>query len=71
MPLLQQLQTDDASHGARVDTASRTSEAPAIDCYCGLGPACPLFRMLTPAERVDCSRDKRQTGQSYYMNGMT
>lgn len=71
MSLLQKSQTDDASHGDRVDTASRISEAPAFECYCGLGQACPLFRMFTPEQRADCSRDKRRTGQTYYKNGMT
>lgn len=41
-----------------------------IDCYCGLGPACQYFRQMTPAERVACSRDKRQTAEAYWKGGM-
>ena len=42
----------------------------AIDCYCGLGPDCELFRLMTPAQRVACTRDKRATAQSFYRNGV-
>ena len=41
------------------------------ECYCGLGPACPLFRTMTPEQRVCCTRDKRQQAQSWYRNGVT
>lgn len=39
-------------------------------CYCGLGPACYLWRQLTPEQRVECSLDKRATGQYMWKNGM-
>lgn len=40
------------------------------DCYCGLGPACHLWRQMTPAQRADCSLDKRLTAQRYWKNGL-
>jgi hypothetical protein len=40
------------------------------ECYCGLGPDCPMFRVMTPEQRVECSLDMRRTAQSYYKNGM-
>lgn len=40
------------------------------ECYCGLGPACPLWRQFTPAQRAACSLDKRATAQALWMNGM-
>jgi hypothetical protein len=43
----------------------------AFECYCGLGPACPMFREMSDAQRADCTRDKRQTAQWMYVNGMT
>lgn len=42
----------------------------AYECYCGLGPACPLFRQMNSAQRAECSRDKRLSAQWMYMNGM-
>jgi hypothetical protein len=39
-------------------------------CYCGLGPACSLWRALTPEERTLCSFDKRATAQYMWKNGM-
>ena len=39
-------------------------------CYCGLGPACPLWRQMTPEERVACSLDQRATAQRFWLNGM-
>jgi hypothetical protein len=39
-------------------------------CYCGLGPACHLWRQMTPEERVDCSADKRMSAQYYWKGGM-
>lgn len=39
-------------------------------CYCGLGPACPLWREMTPDERADCSADKRLYAQRFWKNGM-
>jgi hypothetical protein len=41
-----------------------------LECYCGLGPACPLWREMTPDQRVACSRDKRATEQYLWKNGM-
>ncbi len=40
------------------------------ECYCGLGPACPLWRQFTPAQRAACSLDKRAVAQAFWMNGM-
>lgn len=40
------------------------------ECYCGLGPACPLWRKFTPAQRAACSLDKRASAQALWMNGM-
>lgn len=40
------------------------------ECYCGFGPACPLWRAMTPEQRVDCSLDKRLVAQRYWKNGM-
>lgn len=42
----------------------------AIDCYCGLGPSCPLWRQMTPEERELCTRDKRYVAQSFWKNGV-
>lgn len=39
-------------------------------CYCGLGPACYLWRQLTPDQRLSCSLDKRATAQYLWKNGM-
>lgn len=39
-------------------------------CYCGLGPACPLWREMTPEERTDCSLDKRLYAQRLWKNGL-
>ena len=39
-------------------------------CYCGLGPACYLWRQMTPDERLECSLDKRGTAQYLWKNGM-
>jgi hypothetical protein len=41
-----------------------------LECYCGLGPACYLWRQMTPAQRADCSADKRLTAQRMWKNGM-
>jgi hypothetical protein len=40
------------------------------ECYCGLGPACPLWRDFSPAQRAACSQDKRAVAQARWMNGM-
>jgi hypothetical protein len=41
-----------------------------LDCYCGLGPACPLWRQMTPEQRTDCSTDKRLVAQRFWKNCM-
>lgn len=48
----------------------QTTRVTRFECYCGLGPACPLFRQMTPEQRSQCSQDKRQTEQYYWKNGM-
>lgn len=40
------------------------------ECYCGLGPACPLWRQMTPEQRTDCSLDKRLVAQRLWKNGI-
>lgn len=40
------------------------------ECYCGFGPACHLWRQMSPDQRVDCSLDKRLTAQRFWKNGM-
>jgi hypothetical protein len=40
------------------------------ECYCGLGPDCAMFRIMTPAQRAECSADMRRTMQAYYKNGL-
>jgi hypothetical protein len=39
-------------------------------CYCGLGPACEIWRKMTPSERKDCSRDKRAYEQLLWKHGV-
>ena len=41
-----------------------------LECYCGFGPACPVWRQLTPAQRKACSLDKRASAQYFWKNGM-
>ncbi len=41
------------------------------ECYCGLGPACELWRKMTPAQRADCTRDKRASGQLLWRHGVS
>lgn len=40
------------------------------ECYCGLGPACHLWRQMSPEQREDCSLDKRATAQRFWRTGM-
>ncbi|MDA1080625.1 MAG: hypothetical protein O2973_02950 [Gemmatimonadetes bacterium] len=40
------------------------------DCYCGLGPACEVWRKMTPTEREACSRDKRAYSQLLWRHGV-
>lgn len=39
------------------------------NCYCGLGPACEVWRKMTPVERDACSRDKRANAQLLWKRG--
>lgn len=39
------------------------------ECYCGLGPACEIWRKMTPDERASCTRDKRAYAQLLWMQG--
>jgi hypothetical protein len=66
MPFTPNFQCDAATHRDRPEPASTASATDEYECYCGLGPACPLFRMMTPPQREDCTRDKRRTAQAYY-----
>ena len=40
------------------------------ECYCGLGPACEVWRKMTPAERADCTRDKRAYAELLWKHGV-
>jgi hypothetical protein len=40
------------------------------ECYCGLGPACPVWGLMTPDERRACSLDKRAYGQLFWKHGV-
>ena len=40
------------------------------ECYCGLGPACEVWRKLTPDERLACSTDKRAYSQLLWKHGV-
>lgn len=62
---------DRTSLGARLDAKRIAELRRAVkECYCGLGPACPLWRQLTTAQRAACSLDKRAVAQAQWMNGM-
>ena len=41
-----------------------------LACYCGLGPACPVWRQMTPEQRRDCSVSRRLAAQRNWKNGM-
>ena len=41
------------------------------ECYCGLGPACPIWTDMTPEQRADCSRDKRAYAELLWKHGVT
>lgn len=66
MPFLFMSPVDPASRGDPAEPASAAGGPAEFECYCGLGPACPLFQMMTPSQREDCTRDKRRTAQAYY-----
>ncbi len=65
------------THVTAVETARPTTErGPALrqavtECYCGFGPACPLWRQMTPEERTACSSDKRAYSQLLWKTGMS
>ena len=40
------------------------------ECYCGLGPACPIWLDMSPAERKACSSDKRASAQLLWKHGV-
>ena len=40
------------------------------ECYCGLGPACPIWSDMTPVERAACSDDKRAYSQLLWKHGV-
>ena len=56
----------DRSRADQIAELRRAVEA----CYCGLGPACPLWRRMTPEQRTACSLDQRATAQRLWINGM-
>jgi hypothetical protein len=70
MPANTTLFTSTASNAIPDPPRALADETP-FECYCGLGPACPMFRQMSAAQRADCTRDKRQTAQWMYVNGMT
>jgi len=70
MPAKQPSSAKNASK-ATSERARPAEETAAFECYCGLGPACPMFREMNAAQRELCTRDKRQTAQWMYVNGMT
>jgi hypothetical protein len=39
-------------------------------CYCGLGPACEIWRKMTPDQRADCTRDKRAYAELLWKHGV-
>lgn len=40
------------------------------ECYCGLGPACPIWASMSPEERRACSQDKRATAELFWKHGV-
>ena len=62
------LRVDDRAHPTEEEVAALRL---AIEgCYCGWGPACPSWRQMSPAQREECSQDKRLTAQRFWKNGM-
>ena len=68
----------DAGMGAKVGagqspcpTATElTAQRQALkDCYCGLGADCCHWEEMTHEGRVDCSRDKRASVDSFWKTG--
>ncbi|MBI3567074.1 MAG: hypothetical protein HY084_02570 [Gemmatimonadetes bacterium] len=70
MPQHQDAMTEPAASRGSPDPRAMADEIGEYECYCGLGPACPVFLLMTPDERTACTRDKRRTAQSYYRNGL-
>lgn len=67
------MQADDRDGGrqAHLDGDRTAALRQAVrECYCGLGPACHLWRQYSPEQRVACSLDKRAIAQAKWMNGM-
>jgi hypothetical protein len=60
----------DRADSRRPKRASRRFRLFGSECYCGLGPACALFREMTPAQRIECSLELRRANQAYFRNGM-
>ena len=40
------------------------------ECFCGLGPDCHLWQVMSPEQRVACSIDKRVSAQRFWRTGM-
>jgi hypothetical protein len=70
MPTIRSTSFSAATSGSNWTPAAATDDAPEFECYCGLGPACPIFNQMTPRERTLCSQDKRRTGQQFWRNGL-
>lgn len=69
MASIQDTSSDAAKPRDRDEPASATDDL-VYECYCGLGPACPIFMLMTAEQRTACTRDKRRMAQSYYRNGV-
>ena len=59
------------SSATRRDPVAKQDSRIPFQCYCGLGPACQFFRVMTPEQRAACSSDKRGTAQWYFKNGLS
>jgi len=64
------------AHGSAIDPARpRDGQIAELrqavkECYCGLGPACPIWTDMTPEERATCSRDKRAYAELLWKHGV-
>jgi hypothetical protein len=66
-----QASQESAAQGVRPSSEQTAALRPAVrECYCGWGPACPLWNQYSPEQRVACSLDKRAVAQAQWMNGM-
>lgn len=70
MPRIPDRPFDDRSPAPRPKRKSSRFKLFGAACYCGLGPECAMFRIMTPAQRAECSADMRRTMQAYYKNGL-